>query len=43
MYQDDAQMRRLEMCDNCRIEDLYVAGGGMDPYEKPEKPTGSEV
>ena len=43
MYQDEAQMRRLEMCDNCRIEDMYVNSGGIDPYDKPEKPTGSDV
>lgn len=43
MYQDEAQIRRLEMCDNCRIEDLYVHSGGMDPYDKPAKPTGSKA
>ena len=43
MYQDQAQMARLEMCENCRIEDMYIKSGGMDPYDKPEKPTGSEV
>ena len=43
MYQNPAQIRRLEMCDNCRIEDMYINSGGMDPYEKPDKPTGSEV
>lgn len=42
MYQDPAQVRRLEMCDNCRIEDIYLAGGGMDPYDKPG-PSGSKV
>lgn len=43
MYQDSTQMGRLGMCDNCRIEDMYINSGGMNPYEKPDKPTGSEV
>jgi len=43
MYKDKAQLRRLEMCDNCRVEDLYVKGGGMDPYDNRSKPTGSKV
>ncbi|MDJ0957748.1 MAG: 4Fe-4S binding protein [Arenicellales bacterium] len=43
MYQDAAQRRRLEMCENCRIEDMYLTSGGMDPYEKADKPTGSKV
>ena len=43
MYQDAAQMRRLEMCENCRIEDMYLTSGGLDPYEKADKPTGSKV
>ena len=43
MYQDPAQVRRLEMCDNCRIEDMYLHSGGLNPYDKPDKPTGSEV
>ncbi len=43
MFQDPEQMRRLEMCENCRVEDMFVHGGGVDPYAKPEKPTDSEV
>ena len=43
MYQDSAQMRRLKMCDDCRIEDMYINSGGMNPYDKPDKPTGSKV
>lgn len=43
MYQDPAQIRRLEMCDNCRIEDMYAKSGGIDPYEKSDSPTGSDV
>jgi len=35
MYRDPAQMRRLEMCEDCRIEDLYLKGGGIDVYDKP--------
>lgn len=41
MYQDPEQRKRLEMCENCRVEDLFVQGGGLDPYDKPAKPTGS--
>ena len=34
MYQDESQIRRLEMCENCRVEDMYAAGGGLDPHGK---------
>lgn len=38
MYQDAEQRRRLEMCEDCRVEDLFTRGDGMDPYDKPTKP-----
>lgn len=43
MFQDPAQMRRLEMCENCRVEDMYRREGGLgDPTRsrKPGEPTG---
>lgn len=35
MYQDAEQRRRLEMCEDCRVEDMFAKSGGLDPYQKP--------
>ncbi len=35
MYRDPSQVRRLEMCEDCRIEDLYLKNGGIEVYDKP--------
>ncbi len=35
MYRDPNQVRRLEMCEDCRIEDLYLKNGGIEVYDKP--------
>lgn len=35
MYQDSSQVRRLQMCEDCRIEDLYLTAGGIEVYDKP--------
>jgi len=35
MFQDESQKRRLEMCEDCRVEDMFSSGGGLDPYDKP--------
>ncbi len=35
MYQDASQRRRLEMCEDCRISDLYLKDGGIEVYDKP--------
>lgn len=43
MYQEEAQVRRLEMCENCRVEDMYLAAGGLDPHTNRSQPGGSEV
>ena len=43
MYREPAQRRRLEMCENCRVQDMYLKGGQLDPYQGPDKPTGSKV
>jgi len=40
MFQDEAQRRRLEMCEDCRVEDMFAAGGGPDPYDKSRTPGG---
>ncbi|MCG6871798.1 MAG: 4Fe-4S dicluster domain-containing protein [Gammaproteobacteria bacterium] len=34
MYADPAQVRRLEMCEDCRVESLFQEGGGMEVYDK---------
>lgn len=43
MYQDPEQRKRLEMCEDCRVEDLFVKSGGLDLHGKPPKPGGSSV
>lgn len=32
MFQDEAQRKRLEMCEDCRVEDMFAGGGQPDPY-----------
>lgn len=39
MFKDPEQMRRLEMCEDCRIEDMYVSSGALEPSGEPPKPT----
>jgi hypothetical protein len=41
MYQDPEQKKRLEMCEDCRVHDMFEKSGGLNPYEKPSKPTGT--
>lgn len=43
MYQDPEQRKRLEMCENCRVEDMFAKSGGLDPYRKPSGPGGSRI
>lgn len=38
MYQDPEQRRRLEMCEDCRVEDMFAKSGGLDPYAKSSSP-----
>ncbi len=40
MYQDPKQMARLQMCEDCRIEDMMREQGDLI---SPDKPTGSQV
>lgn len=40
MYQNPEQRQRLEMCEDCRVADMYVQGGALEVYEKPDKPPG---
>lgn len=35
MFQDEAQRKRLEMCEDCRVQDMFSGDGGLDPYDKP--------
>ncbi|MFZ0488186.1 MAG: 4Fe-4S binding protein [Arenicellales bacterium] len=35
MYQDPKQRKRLEMCEDCRVEDMFADGGSLDVYDKP--------
>ncbi|MGA8262547.1 MAG: 4Fe-4S binding protein [Arenicellales bacterium] len=37
MYQDPMQQKRLEMCEDCRVEDLFLEGGSLDPFGEPPK------
>lgn len=41
MYQDSEQRERLEMCEDCRVEDMFAKSGGLDPYRKPSGPGGA--
>lgn len=34
MFQDENQRRRLEMCEDCRVQDMFTDGEGVDPYDK---------
>jgi ferredoxin len=43
MYQDESQLRRLEMCEDCRVEDLFSSAGGLDVQTHGAKPGGSKV
>lgn len=33
MFQDDRAVRRLKMCDDCRVRDLLAEEGGMEKYQ----------
>ncbi len=41
MFNDASQRRRLEMCEDCRIEDMYLTDGGLEVYEKPSEKNSS--
>ncbi len=41
MFQNDEQKKRLEMCEDCRVADMFATGEGPDPYNKPAGPTGA--
>lgn len=41
MFQDETQRRRLEMCEDCRVADMFAKTGGLDPYDKPGASGGS--
>jgi len=34
MFQDPEQRKRLQMCENCRVQDMFRDGEGLDPYDK---------
>ncbi|MDZ7840710.1 MAG: 4Fe-4S binding protein [Gammaproteobacteria bacterium] len=38
MFQDQEQRRRLEMCEDCRVQDMFTGNGGLDPYDKSAGP-----
>lgn len=38
MFQDEEQKKRLEMCEDCRVADMFAKGGGLDPYDKSPDP-----
>ncbi len=35
MFQDEQSLRRLQMCENCRVKDLFAAGEEMNVHNKP--------
>ena len=37
MYQDPVQLKRLEMCEDCRVEDLFLKSGSLDAFDDPAK------
>ncbi len=37
MFSNASQRRRLEMCEDCRIEDIYLQDGGLEVYDKPSE------
>lgn len=39
MFQNPDQRRRLQMCETCRVQDMFRDGEGLDPYDKPAKST----
>jgi ferredoxin len=41
MFQDEEQRKRLEMCEDCRVQDMFAKSGGLDPYEKSTQPGGN--
>lgn len=42
MYQDNPDaLRRMELCDECRVKDMFRDGGGLlDPHLGPQRPPG---
>ena len=43
MLEQAKELIQVKGLENCRVEDMFVRGGVIDPYTKPKKPTGSEV
>lgn len=37
MYQDAAQQKRLQMCEDCRVEDLFLENRSLDPFGEPPR------
>ncbi len=35
MFQDEQSLRRLQMCEDCRVKDLFAAGEEMNVHDKP--------
>lgn len=35
MFQSGDALRRLQMCETCRVADIYTGEGGLDVYDKP--------
>ena len=35
MFQDEAAQRRLQMCDECRVIDMFEQGDGFQPHHRP--------
>ncbi|MGA7799913.1 MAG: 4Fe-4S binding protein [Gammaproteobacteria bacterium] len=35
MFRAPEALRRLQMCEDCRVQDIFAAGGGLDVYDRP--------
>ena len=35
MFQDEQSLRRLQMCEDCRVKDLFASEGEMNVHDKP--------
>lgn len=34
MFQDDKALERLQMCEDCRLHDIFAGSGGLEVYDK---------
>jgi len=35
MFRTPEALRRLQMCEDCRVQDMFAAGGAVDVYDRP--------